>query len=160
MVSIAERWCREGGWHAFKSLRWSIESVSRRALSGSSGSYHVRGAELARNRRLKSLSATVVFLDDTQHTFQLDVSWESIYLPNRNISLNSSNTYLLKLFQKRAKGQALLDLVFQHLELVEKDYFGLQYAENGATACTHSPDVMVKSPVKVSVILLMKSYIQ
>lgn len=51
-----------------------IESVSRRALSGSSGSYHVRGAELARDRRLKSLSATVVFLDDTQHTFQLDVS--------------------------------------------------------------------------------------
>ncbi|XP_076243944.1 protein tyrosine phosphatase Meg isoform X5 [Calliopsis andreniformis] len=98
-----------------------IESVSRRALSGSSGSYHVRGAELARNRRLKSLSAVVVFLDDTQHTFQLD---------------------------KRAKGQALLDLVFQHLELVEKDYFGLQYAENGATACTHSPDVMVKSPIK------------
>ncbi|XP_044583749.1 tyrosine-protein phosphatase non-receptor type 4 isoform X2 [Cotesia glomerata] len=80
-----------------------IESVSRRALSGSSGSYHVRGAELARDRRLKSLAATVVFLDETQHTFQLD---------------------------KRAKGQILLDLVFQHLELIEKDYFGLQYAEN------------------------------
>ncbi|XP_074105988.1 protein tyrosine phosphatase Meg isoform X2 [Cotesia typhae] len=82
-----------------------IESVSRRALSGSSGSYHVRGAELARDRRLKSLAATVVFLDETQHTFQLD---------------------------KRAKGQILLDLVFQHLELIEKDYFGLQYAENPA----------------------------
>lgn len=56
-----------------------IESVSRRALSGSSGSYHVRGAELARNRRLKSLSATVTFLDDTQHTFQLDVSAYDIF---------------------------------------------------------------------------------
>lgn len=41
-----------------------------------------------------------------------------------------------------------MDLVFQHLELVEKDYFGLQYAENGATACTHSPDIMVASLVK------------
>ncbi|XP_033224912.1 tyrosine-protein phosphatase non-receptor type 4 isoform X4 [Belonocnema kinseyi] len=93
-----------------------IESVSRRALSGSSGSYHVRGAELARDRRLKSLSATVVFLDDTQHTFQLD---------------------------KRAKGQVLLDLVFQHLELIEKDYFGLQYSENGAiTSSCPNPDVM------------------
>ncbi|KAJ8681347.1 hypothetical protein QAD02_017134 [Eretmocerus hayati] len=93
-----------------------IESVSRRALSGSSGSYHVRGAELARDRRLKTLSATVVFLDDTQHTFQLD---------------------------KRAKGQALLDLVFQHLELVEKDYFGLQYSENGSVSptCSNS-DIM------------------
>ena len=47
------------------------------------------------------------------------------------------------MFQKRAKGQTLLDLVFQHLELVEKDYFGLQYAENGATTCTYSPDIMV-----------------
>ncbi|XP_031778840.1 tyrosine-protein phosphatase non-receptor type 4 isoform X2 [Nasonia vitripennis] len=93
-----------------------IESVSRRALSGSSGSYHVRGAELARDRRLKTLSATVVFLDDTQHTFQLD---------------------------KRAKGQALLDLVFQHLELIEKDYFGLQYAENGSVSTSSpNPDVM------------------
>ncbi|XP_051154879.1 tyrosine-protein phosphatase non-receptor type 4 isoform X3 [Leptopilina boulardi] len=93
-----------------------IESVSRRALSGSSGSYHVRGAELARDRRLKSLSATVVFLDETQHTFQLD---------------------------KRAKGQVLLDLVFQHLELIEKDYFGLQYAENGTiNSSSPNPDVM------------------
>lgn len=73
-----------GGQHSREvvSRRWltrlhifeMIESVSRRALSGSSGSYHVRGAELARNRRLKSLSATITFLDDTQHTFQLDVS--------------------------------------------------------------------------------------
>lgn len=73
-----------GGQHSREvvSRRWltrlhifeMIESVSRRALSGSSGSYHVRGAELARTRRLKSLSATVTFLDDTQHTFQLDVS--------------------------------------------------------------------------------------
>ncbi|KYN16803.1 Tyrosine-protein phosphatase non-receptor type 4 [Trachymyrmex cornetzi] len=95
---VSRRWLTR--LHIFEM----IESVSRRALSGSSGSYHVRGAELARNRRLKSLSATVTFLDDTQHTFQLD---------------------------KRAKGQVLLDLVFQHLELIEKDYFGLQYAENG-----------------------------
>ncbi|XP_058809813.1 tyrosine-protein phosphatase non-receptor type 4 isoform X2 [Phymastichus coffea] len=103
-------------WLTRLRLLEMIESVSRRALSGSSGSYHVRGAELARDRRLKTLAATVVFLDDTQHTFQLE---------------------------KRSKGQALLDLVFQHLELVEKDYFGLQYAENtsGLTSCS-SPDVM------------------
>ncbi|XP_034945433.1 tyrosine-protein phosphatase non-receptor type 4 isoform X2 [Chelonus insularis] len=92
-----------------------IESVSRRALSGSSGSYHVRGAELARDRRLKSLATTVVFLDDTQHTFQLD---------------------------KRAKGQVLLDLVFHHLELIEKDYFGLQYAENSNSSICSNSDVM------------------
>ncbi|XP_014234408.1 tyrosine-protein phosphatase non-receptor type 4 isoform X1 [Trichogramma pretiosum] len=92
-----------------------IDSVSRRALSGSCGSYHVRSAELARDKKHKTLSATVVFLDDTQHSFQLD---------------------------KKAKGQALLDLVFQHLELVEKDYFGLQYAENSSMSSTPTSDVM------------------
>jgi len=68
------------GWLTRLHIFEMIESVSRRALSGSSGSYHVRGAELARNRRLKSLSAIVTFLDDTQHTFQLDVSSSSRYI--------------------------------------------------------------------------------
>lgn len=45
--------------------------------------------------------------------------------------------------QKRAKGQVLLDLVFQHLELIEKDYFGLQYAESGVNATIPTSDVMV-----------------
>ena len=30
--------------------------------------------------------------------------------------------------QKRDTGQSLLDKVFKHLELHEKDYFGLQFA--------------------------------
>jgi hypothetical protein len=30
------------------------------------------------------------------------------------------------LFQKRGKAQHLLDKVFEHLELIEKDYFGCQ----------------------------------
>ena len=50
-----------------------IESVSRRAFGGSSGTYNVRASELARDRRLKTLSAQVVFLDDTKHSFQLEV---------------------------------------------------------------------------------------
>jgi hypothetical protein len=70
-----------------------IESVSRRAFSGSSGTYNVRASELARDRRLKTLSATVVFLDDTQHCFQIEVmfsnmcqyiSQDSCYLANKN----------------------------------------------------------------------------
>ena len=35
-------------------------------------------------------------------------------------------------FQKRAKAQKLLDKVFEHLELVEKDYFCLQYFDTGS----------------------------
>ena len=36
---------------------------------------------------------------------------------------------VLFVFQKRAKAQHLLDKVFEHLELVEKDYFGLQFID-------------------------------
>ncbi|KAI5737101.1 hypothetical protein M8J76_010009, partial [Diaphorina citri] len=78
-----------------------IEGVSRRAFGGSAGTYNVHASELAHTRGvLKTLSTTVVFLDDTVHTFRVD-------------------------------GESLLEAVFQHLELVEKDYFGLQFTENG-----------------------------
>jgi len=97
--------------------------VSRRALSGSSGTYNVRASELARERRHKTLSATVVFLDETQHCFQLE---------------------------KRAKGQALLDLVFQHLELIEKDYFGLQYFDNGVLSIPNNNDSLVSTDFRAS----------
>lgn len=84
-----------------------IESVSKRAFSGSSGTYNVHALELAaaRERKLKVLNVTVRFLDDTEHVFRVE---------------------------KRAKGGVLLEQVYQHLELVEKDYFGLQYSEEGS----------------------------
>ncbi|VVD05870.1 unnamed protein product [Leptidea sinapis] len=82
-----------------------IESVSRRAFSSSSGTYNVRASELARERKLNVFNVVVLFLDDTQQTFQIE---------------------------KKAKGSVLLELVFQNLELVEKDYFGLQFTENGS----------------------------
>ncbi|XP_072949032.1 tyrosine-protein phosphatase non-receptor type 4 [Epargyreus clarus] len=82
-----------------------IESVSRRAFSSSSGTYNVRASELARERKLNIFNVTVQFLDDTQHFFQIE---------------------------KKAKGSVLLEQVFLNLELVEKDYFGLQFTENGS----------------------------
>nr|CAD7588957.1 unnamed protein product [Timema genevievae] len=93
-----------------------FESVPRRAFSGSSGTYNVRASELARDRRLKTLNATVCFLDDTQHSFQIE---------------------------KRSKGHLLLDMVFQHLELIEKDYFGLQFSENGSIPNSNNSDSML-----------------
>ncbi|XP_050351058.1 tyrosine-protein phosphatase non-receptor type 4 [Nymphalis io] len=82
-----------------------IESVSRRAFSSSSGTYNVRASELARERKLNIFNVTVVFLDDTEQSFQIE---------------------------KKAKGSVLLEHVFQQLELIEKDYFGLQFTENGS----------------------------
>lgn len=95
-----------------------IESVSKRAFSGSSGTYNVHALELAaaRVRKLKGLTVTVLFLDDTEHSFHVE---------------------------KKAKGSVLLDQVHQHLELVEKDYFGLQYSANGCTPTNNKPECMV-----------------
>lgn len=55
--------------------RKMIDSVSRRAFVTSSGSYNVRASELAKERPRKALAAVVQFLDDTQHTFHVDVSF-------------------------------------------------------------------------------------
>lgn len=104
-----------------------IESVSRRAFSGSSGTYHVQALELAaaRERKLKGLSVTVCFLDDTEHTFNVE---------------------------KRSKGSHLLELVYQHLELVEKDYFGLQYSDNGCPPVNNKAEYMVRTFIIQSVL--------
>ncbi|KAK4298034.1 hypothetical protein Pmani_029587 [Petrolisthes manimaculis] len=84
-----------------------LEGVSRRAFGCSSGTYNVRASELARHRALKTLRVQVALLDDTTQVFEIE---------------------------KRAKGQALLDLVFSHLELIEKDFFGLQYLDHSSSA--------------------------
>lgn len=62
-------------------------------------------SDLARDRKTgaKTIPCTVLFLNDTQHTFHLD---------------------------KRAKGGDLLELVFDHLDLQERDYFGLQFVQS------------------------------
>lgn len=37
----------------------------------------------------------------------------------------------------------MLELVFQHLELIEKEYFGLQFTENGLIPSEENPDILV-----------------
>lgn len=74
-----------------------IESVSRRAFITSSGSYNVRASEQAKERRHKTLSAVVLFLDDSQHTFQIDVSDMKLLLQTILYlkSAEGKGTYLL-----------------------------------------------------------------
>lgn len=85
-----------------------------------SGTYNVRDSEVMRESpRLshRTLICTVHFLDGSSEEFEVD---------------------------RHAKGQDLLDKVYAHLELIEKDYFGLQFAD----LCP-DPDNMVKSLVFV-----------
>ncbi|XP_076460431.1 tyrosine-protein phosphatase non-receptor type 4-like isoform X3 [Babylonia areolata] len=79
-----------------------LHSMSMKLVS--SGSYNVRASEMAHlvDRQPKNVHCLVHFLDDADETFEMD---------------------------KRQKAQYLLDKVFEHLELVEKDYFGLQFMD-------------------------------
>lgn len=72
-------------------------------LSSGVGTSSTKSTELARDRKIRTLPCTVLFLNDTQHTFHLD---------------------------KRAKGGDLLEEVFSYLELSERDYFGLQFTQS------------------------------
>lgn len=85
-----------------KPDRFSRMSVRMRATSGT---YKVRENELIHTRNeppLKGVTCIVHFLDNTTH--QVDVD-------------------------RRSKAQVLLELVYNHLDLIEKDYFSLQYED-------------------------------
>jgi len=74
-------------------------------IRSSSGTYNVRENELIHTKTeppVKAIKCVVHFLDDTSHSFEID---------------------------RRSKSQVLLDLVYDHLDLIEKDYFGLMYEE-------------------------------
>ncbi|XP_069110904.1 tyrosine-protein phosphatase non-receptor type 4-like isoform X1 [Argopecten irradians] len=89
-----------------------LHTMSMRLVSG--GTYNVRASEMAahlQDRQPKTVQCIVHFLDDSEEQFEID---------------------------KRAKAQHLLDKVFDHLELVEKDYFGLQFVD-----LSPAPDHMV-----------------
>lgn len=60
----------------------------------------MKAADLARDKKQKQQCISVLFLDDTTHCFQID---------------------------KKGKGKDILDLVFDFLDLRERDYFGLQF---------------------------------
>ena len=53
--------------------------------------------------------------------------------------------------QKKSKGQELLDKVFEHLNLLEKDYFSLSYRDNNDVK-VHV--ILILSPLKRSNILI------
>nr|XP_033801316.1 tyrosine-protein phosphatase non-receptor type 4 isoform X3 [Geotrypetes seraphini] len=64
--------------------------------------YNVRASELARDRQHTEVVCNILLLDNTVQAFRVN---------------------------KHEQGQILLDLVFKHVDLTERDYFGLQLAE-------------------------------
>ncbi|WAQ95138.1 PTN4-like protein [Mya arenaria] len=91
-----------------RTIDRNIEAELQEAMSmrvNSQGSYNVQASEMAHfpaDRTPKVITCIVHFLDDSHQTFEVD---------------------------KRSKAQHLLDKVFDHLELIEKDYFGLQFLD-------------------------------
>uniref|UniRef100_A0A286Y416 Tyrosine-protein phosphatase non-receptor type n=1 Tax=Cavia porcellus TaxID=10141 RepID=A0A286Y416_CAVPO len=65
--------------------------------------YNVRASELARDRQHTEVVCNILLLDNTVQAFKVN---------------------------KHDQGQILLDIVFKHLDLTERDYFGLQLADD------------------------------
>uniref|UniRef100_A0A8C2KU91 protein-tyrosine-phosphatase n=1 Tax=Cyprinus carpio TaxID=7962 RepID=A0A8C2KU91_CYPCA len=68
-------------------------------------SYNVRTTELARDRQRTEVVCNIFLLDNTVQPFKVN---------------------------KHDQGQILLDAVFKHLELTERDYFGLHLADDSS----------------------------
>ncbi|XP_045143339.1 tyrosine-protein phosphatase non-receptor type 4 isoform X3 [Echinops telfairi] len=71
--------------------------------------YNVRASELARERQHTEVVCNILLLDNTVQAFKVN---------------------------KHDQGQVLLDIVFKHLDLTERDYFGLQLTDD----FTDNPD--------------------
>lgn len=99
-----------------------IESASKASNTGSSKRYNIRALELVAGKVKisRDYRLTVHFLDDSKKEFRVE---------------------------RAAKGCALLDLVFQHLDLIERDYFGLQYHDE---FYTRRPECMTERPILVT----------
>ncbi|XP_019524250.1 PREDICTED: tyrosine-protein phosphatase non-receptor type 4 [Hipposideros armiger] len=65
--------------------------------------YNVRASELARDRQHTEVVCNILLLDNTVQAFKVN---------------------------KHDQGQVLLDIVFKHLDLTERDYFGLQLVDD------------------------------
>uniref|UniRef100_A0A452EBK9 Tyrosine-protein phosphatase non-receptor type n=1 Tax=Capra hircus TaxID=9925 RepID=A0A452EBK9_CAPHI len=65
--------------------------------------YNVRASELARDRQHTEVVCNILLLDNTVQAFKVS---------------------------KHDQGQVLLDIVFKHLDLTERDYFGLQLTDD------------------------------
>uniref|UniRef100_A0A670K3G2 protein-tyrosine-phosphatase n=1 Tax=Podarcis muralis TaxID=64176 RepID=A0A670K3G2_PODMU len=65
--------------------------------------YNVRASELARDRQHTEVVCNILLLDNTVQAFRVN---------------------------KHDQGQVLLNIVFKHLDLTERDYFGLQLADD------------------------------
>ncbi|XP_070245360.1 tyrosine-protein phosphatase non-receptor type 4 isoform X1 [Bos mutus] len=65
--------------------------------------YNVRASELARDRQHTEVVCNILLLDNTVQAFKVN---------------------------KHDQGQVLLDIVFKHLDLTERDYFGLQLTDD------------------------------
>ncbi|XP_032880727.1 tyrosine-protein phosphatase non-receptor type 4 isoform X2 [Amblyraja radiata] len=89
---------------------WTVMTSRFRLPAGRT--YNVRASELARDRQHTEVVCNVLLLDNTVQAFKVN---------------------------KHDQGHVLLDLVFRHLDLTERDYFGLQLADDA----TDSPVVFL-----------------
>ncbi|MGH0144268.1 UNVERIFIED_CONTAM: hypothetical protein FKN15_002524 [Acipenser sinensis] len=83
------------------NLVWTVMTARFRLPAGRT--YNVRASEQARDRQHTEVLCNVLLLDNSVQAFKVN---------------------------KHDQGQILLDLVFKHLELTERDYFGLQLADD------------------------------
>ncbi|XP_058890054.1 tyrosine-protein phosphatase non-receptor type 4-like isoform X1 [Acipenser ruthenus] len=88
-------------WFDCLDLVWTVMTARFRLPAGRT--YNVRASEQARDRQHTEVLCNVLLLDNSVQAFKVN---------------------------KHDQGQILLDLVFKHLELTERDYFGLQLADD------------------------------
>ncbi|XP_045431682.1 tyrosine-protein phosphatase non-receptor type 4 isoform X5 [Pipistrellus kuhlii] len=100
IVLIGQHRAALDGWSC-ADIVWTVMTSRFRLPAGRT--YNVRASELARDRQHTEVDCNILLLDNTVQVFKVS---------------------------KHDQGQVLLDIVFKHLDLTERDYFGLQLADD------------------------------
>lgn len=121
------------------------------------GTYRFEDIELANTKKIKSNKGLnnlilVKLLDNSNVKFNLEVSTCS-----RLQELSQPHDSFLT-FQKKAKGCDLLDKVFTHLELTERDYFGLKFCQTDCEVSHTTEKERIISPCNQTIHFLIITF--
>ncbi|KAL0605878.1 Tyrosine-protein phosphatase non-receptor type 3 [Plecturocebus cupreus] len=107
----------------------TIVMTSRlRALGGRIN--NIRTSELPKEKTRSEVICSIRFLDGLVQTFKVTLECSGMIPAHYSFDLLGSSNPPTSASQKQDTGQVLLDMVYNHLGVTEKEYFGLQHDDD------------------------------
>lgn len=115
-----------------------------RGVNGQTASPQIKNQRLLSNKNI--IQCQVILLDGTDLPIELSVC---IFFISLDFIFKNESTFTVYcLLQKKALASDLYEQVFYSLDLIEKDYFGLQYTDSNNVQHWLDPTKPIKKQIK------------